>query len=518
MTENSESQSSSSNKELIELKMTNFWKWIRKSEEKEDGRSINLDKRIPGFASIIAILLFLAKEYFQSVTKNKDIFIQLNISVALQVLNVVVLFIILIRGAIISKVQTKELSTDAQNYLERLEKKFIFFIKYFFAMTMAAYIVLIANSLYTDITNDRNLDNNIAYLSKISKGRNEIDNGAHLIRDFISQFDTSDFKNLSKQLGVIHESVKQIIFDDSFKKDSIKRYFNKKQHDSVTIVYYSSFKKDSIKGYFDKIQNANLALGESILKIDNYVVGKNYKGDTLAKFDSAIRDMYRGHHMIEENQSRNNQDDNKKIIILTHVITLIFNNLGALFLVYCFMILYTKTLPESHEKYENYILELKHLVDVPYKKADRKIISILQFLFCLFIILTVSQVTLEYCFQGNAEKINAIFTLVSTIGNALALSLLIGRFESTTFNSTFSVLVILYLYANIQVLFVGFTDPLIGDVALVIAFVGKCFLYLYVLWILRTGRLKYYFYYCFISSVKSKDKKTWPDFVKILTS
>jgi hypothetical protein len=228
--------------------------------------------------------------------------------------------------------------------------------------------------------------------------------------------------------------------------------------------------------------------------------------------------MYHGNHQIEVNSSISDKDNAEMIMI--HILELICSNLGALFLVYAFLVLYTKNLKLVNNDGDKSLVSAKYLLTGQRGRQSKRIARLLYVLFFTIIFLTILQTLLELGFKENADDIATLFTMISGVFNALALSLLVARFESSSFFSTFSVLVILYLYANIQVLFGVFNIPLfkyphlIEDVTLVIAFVGKCFLYLYVLWVLRTDRLKYYFYNRYFNAFGNDHNLKWPDFVR----
>jgi len=231
--------------------------------------------------------------------------------------------------------------------------------------------------------------------------------------------------------------------------------------------------------------------------------------------------MYHGNHLIDVNSKIADKDNIEMVI--THILELIFSNLGALSLVYSFLVLYTKNTITQAGTSDKSLLSMKYLLTGHYGLQSKRITRLLVFLFGLFIVLTILQIILEFSFQESSEDISTLFTIFSGIFNALALSLLVARFESSTFNSTFSVLVILYLYANIQVLFGVFNIPLfkhphlIEDITLLIAFLGKCFLYLYILWILRTDRLKFYFYNRYFNNLPNQENYDWAVFIKNLT-
>ncbi len=485
---------------VIKLKLTNFWRWIKKSEESEGGHSVNIDKRIPGFASVFAVILFLSKEFIHYESDKGEVFTDLHFTLALQALNIIVLIIILVRGLKILPIDRISFlswfSLKQIEHVELLEKEFVKFIKSFFGMTIMLYTVLIFNSLLLDTINGT-VSEKKTWLENIRGGAREIVNNIKIISHDASVDESRNLSTLVGPLDTISKSMQQIVYNDS------------PSEASGTVVI----------SRLHKIRRANDIIAEALLQIDDSFLKEYSAWNPMPdSIGNALKCMYHGNHQIDVN-SRISDKDNAEMIIV-HVLELIFSNLGALFLVYAFLVLYTKNVKVPNDENDQSLLSAKYLLTGHRGRQSKRIARLLYVLFFTIVFLTILQALLELCFKENADDIATVFTMVSGIFNALALSLLVARFESSSFFSTFSVLVILYLYANIQVLFGVFNIPLfkyphlIEDVTLVIAFVGKCFLYLYVLWVLRTDRLKYYFYNRYFNSFGSDSNLKWPDFVR----
>lgn len=96
-----------------------------------------------------------------------------------------------------------------------------------------------------------------------------------------------------------------------------------------------------------------------------------------------------------------------------------------------------------------------------------------------------------------AEDILWFFRVVSGISGAIAMALFVGRLQSKFFNPPAKLIAALYSYTAIQPLFVFFDDesksmPFITALVIHTALILKCFLFLYLFWTFKTGRLLFY--------------------------
>lgn len=95
------------------------------------------------------------------------------------------------------------------------------------------------------------------------------------------------------------------------------------------------------------------------------------------------------------------------------------------------------------------------------------------------------------------EDILWFFRVVSGISGAIAMALFVGRLQSKFFNPPAKLIGVLYAYTAIQPLFVFFDDesksmPFITALVIHTALILKCFLFLYLFWTFKTGRLLFY--------------------------
>lgn len=85
------------------------------------------------------------------------------------------------------------------------------------------------------------------------------------------------------------------------------------------------------------------------------------------------------------------------------------------------------------------------------------------------------------------------FRWVSGIAACVAIALLVGRLEGKTIDAPRWVVVLLYLYAAIQVAWAAFSqDSWLMLILLNVALLLKCCLFLFVAWLIQTGMLLYY--------------------------
>jgi len=94
----SEIESEKKREDHIELNKQTFWKWVAKPEPSPESQNVNLDKIIPGFASLIAVALFIVQEFIVHEDQRGNFFTDLTFTISLQVLNIIVLIIFLVRG------------------------------------------------------------------------------------------------------------------------------------------------------------------------------------------------------------------------------------------------------------------------------------------------------------------------------------------------------------------------------------------------------------------------------------
>jgi len=511
-----------------------FWTWLRNDEKGEDARSIDLDKRIPGFASLIAIALFLIKEFVYKKNEEGHLFNEFNFTIALQVINAIVLIIILLRGLKILEEKNLVKLDINEKYIPALENQFVSNIKRFFGMTLCLYFVLIIN---TSIKHTSETDKEPVL--KIIEAENQIRfAGDSLV--LLCLNDASSTKIFEKAGAIIRHismNLKGIIFSDTILIPARNENYCEMKNIALlneelrALILRLDDSLRAVQFEHYKIAIPDLTLKEDTVleKGERMIVGKiRYYQDSISlviyKKSHFINQMLKGTYSIAKQTEAVGEKNSAMIFI--HVLELIFSNVGGIFLIFSFLILFSKTL--DGDSYENSLLSFSYLFNNSTKPKDFGTRRIMRFCVGGVFFLTIMQVFLETGFPQYSELTDTLFTTVSGIFNAVALSLLIARFQSILFKtnlSVLSVLVLLYLYAFIQVLFGLFNLPLLSDhpyliqdITIVIAFLGKCILYLFILWILRTDRLKYYFYHRYENFHLTNPKMKWEMFLDTLDS
>lgn len=97
----------------------------------------------------------------------------------------------------------------------------------------------------------------------------------------------------------------------------------------------------------------------------------------------------------------------------------------------------------------------------------------------------------------SVEEVLWFFRVVSGLSGAIAMALFVGRLQSKFFNPPAKLIAALYSYTAIQPLFVFFDSesnsmPFITALVIHTALILKCFLFLYLFWTFKTGRLLFY--------------------------
>jgi DNA-binding winged helix-turn-helix (wHTH) protein len=143
--------------------------------------------------------------------------------------------------------------------------------------------------------------------------------------------------------------------------------------------------------------------------------------------------------------------------------------------------------------------------------------------FLLIEIFTLRVATLD----AERERLLYGFTLISGIAGGVGLALFVGRLQSKFLGPSPPLVMTLYSYTAIQSLFiflVGFpkgkqvfeqsTETVIGVMLINIALFLKCLLYLYMIYLFRSGRLLFYFVK--VRHTYLNVEEEWPEFRKTL--
>lgn len=126
---------------------------------------------------------------------------------------------------------------------------------------------------------------------------------------------------------------------------------------------------------------------------------------------------------------------------------------------------------------------------------------------------------LEFFLPGN-EQTALIFKIIGGVTAGIVMALFVGRFQSKFLNLNIFLLIAFYFYIVIQplVLFIGQSKttvpPVIEPIILLIAFILKFILILYVFWLIESGRLLFYFVRVRITKSEADDQ--WVLFQKFL--
>lgn len=130
-------------------------------------------------------------------------------------------------------------------------------------------------------------------------------------------------------------------------------------------------------------------------------------------------------------------------------------------------------------------------------------------------------------FNPERDRLLYGFTLISGIAGGVGLALFVGRLQSKFLGPVPPLVMTLYSYTAIQSLFiflVGFpkgkqvfeqsTETVIGVMLINIALFLKCLLYLYMIYLFRSGRLLFYFVK--VRHTYMNVEEEWPEFRKTL--
>jgi len=287
-------------------------------------------------------------------------------------------------------------------------------------------------------------------LQQIRNGRDDILRGSDSLR---KEFDSNN-KCCSSLDFLITDSINGPLGNMSYSLTRI--YYN----DSVAMPITNIHQMHNLIPRLAEIRDENKKLEAVILQIDDSLNHKRSYNTKNNLYDSSLKLMYHGNLKISK-QTENLHDEDTGIII-SDILGLLFSNLGALFLIYCFWVLYAKTLEIGDYSDKKYLLAFNNLFNLHIDEG-RHVIKITRILYITLFFLTFFQIVFVYCDHLDFEDISKVFSMLSGLCMALALCVLIGRFESKSFNPTYTVLVILYGYANIQMLLGVFSLPLFAN-------------------------------------------------------
>ncbi len=492
----------------VRNKRFHFWKWLFSSDltSGEEVDNNNFNKLVPGMASILAIAIFFLKEFVTHKNEKTEIFTEINLTYALQAINALILLFIIGRGLAEKKtksdrrIEQENYSTINTGLCRKLERQFSRYIKCFFGMTFLLYLVLIAKT-YIDNTNQSEAIKNESFASLI-EGTKLIEGGCFSIISDSSEGNLTEINAIKNELNFIKNDFLKLFLDDN--------------KDKKTLCYCDSLKskKDTIE-FFQGLKRDVSNIGPYLTKINKTLPKNNLN------YSAAINRMYQGYYLLQTTLEKINT--NQSLEKMLQILELLFSNLGAVFIIFCFLILYSKTIsPDGTESFltVKYMFGYNNIEDNDESNRNAKFTTnVLRFVFMVFILITVSQIVFEFAFSSRhiSDSVFNIFSIISGLSNAMAMCLLIARFESSHFQSTLSVLALLYLYAIIQS-FLGFfgvsfleDQYIVQDVTTIVAFIGKCILYLYILWIYKTDRLMFYFYN---KEEDDKQKLPWAIFLE----
>lgn len=160
-----------------------------------------------------------------------------------------------------------------------------------------------------------------------------------------------------------------------------------------------------------------------------------------------------------------------------------FNNLAAAFLFLCYFSLTNITAYKDDDETDSDISDYSTKV----------------YLF-LAVLTTIQLICYLLCTTGHlnydVQKINLVFKALSGFLVFLSMATVVGRLDSKFVNAQFGVIFLLYMYASIQPLFVFFDAPVFSNKMIVVLYIGlilKVFFYLFVVWLMQTKRLYFYF-------------------------
>lgn len=220
--------------------------------------------------------------------------------------------------------------------------------------------------------------------------------------------------------------------------------------------------------YINRIQQCS----DSLLTIANSY--SNEETQPYSQLNMYLYGVYKYAYQLKMEADKLTHYYKPKTVKILQFIEILISDIGAFFLFLAFLVLYN---PEKNMKY----LLIKS-----------------QWWIYIFVIGTSLAHVLLFTFWRSEDSYR-IVKLFSGIFSALAMCLLVARFESTKMQSPLGLLIILYLYAIIQSVFglfgivVASFHYLTDDFAYTIALLGKTMLYLFILWIYSTKRIYFYF-------------------------
>jgi hypothetical protein len=184
----------------------------------------------------------------------------------------------------------------------------------------------------------------------------------------------------------------------------------------------------------------------------------------------------------------NNKENVEFCIMIKRIAAIFFNNLGAVALFICFLILHSPIRSQN-----SFLLEP---VNMKHQRGELKS-NIYRLLFYLLIITVIHAASLFEVFNiskgenlfSQIERYDFIFRLISGLANCVILSLLIGRLDSKFIHTPSFLISILYIYAAVQIGFLFFNKNELKIYVIYLALFFKFYLFLILTFIIRTSRL-----------------------------
>jgi DNA-binding winged helix-turn-helix (wHTH) protein len=150
----------------------------------------------------------------------------------------------------------------------------------------------------------------------------------------------------------------------------------------------------------------------------------------------------------------------------------LFNNWNTLMLILCFHVLNKQIEDETENR----------------NKVDTTLIGL------IFFLVVVTVFAFLFVLPIEPSLIPKGASVASGVAGAIAMALFVGRLQSKFLGPRPWLLIALYSYTAIQPLFLYLEKTTVWTVLLIdLALILKCLLYLYVAWLLHSGRLLFYF-------------------------
>lgn len=529
----------------ISVRKKTFRDWLRNSTINNDD-SDRVKKLVPGITAGFAFCLFVSKEFIAVQIEHVNLTSEFY-NLILNFLNIIILvYIIFFRGfgsndyVKRTYVSAKYANIDVE-YCKALEDQFKSWVYRFFGFTLALYLIFCIKDFYVKKNIESSIENRTIINSNLRSIRKNV---SEIQQKYICRDTTGVIHILSEKCASLTSIINGLISSRKYEySNTVDSYLtfvvnvpNGIDNRSISYTKVKYNLNNSVNTLSYATNNALNSIEEHVYIIDSLLQNDSDVSSNLNRTLLSTRQIRKA--IINNNDSR--------LYTILKGFELVISNFGALCLIAAFLVLYSKT--------------LKQIVDLKSKKVEYAStinpFNIIQFyrrdigksstdessdfqddsekgqfttqkisVASGLIIFSLSAIILAYsalCNGNGTDWVWMIFECASGFVNAIAMCLLIARFESSHFESSILILVSLYTYAIVQAFYGLFSINIMGDVYLVqdvvktLALIFKCIMYLYILWIYRSDRLLFFFYHK--TTISNKPKLNWTNFLNTLYS